>query len=81
MHAMAYHIPEFLWLHKGNIVQFTQQGLEKLNDISTKNFQRSLACASLWPALTWFLKIDPVWIVGLRVCVSAPEAINNYVVA
>ena len=27
----------------------------------------------------WFLKIDPVWIVGMRacVCVSAPEAINN----
>ena len=42
---------------------------------------------------TWFLKIDPVWIVDMRVrvcvcvcvcvcvrmcvCVSAPEAINN----
>ena len=38
---MAYHIPEYLQLHKGNIVQFTLQGLEKLNDISTKNFQRS----------------------------------------
>ena len=25
----------------------------------------------------WFLKIDPVWIVGMHVCVSAPEAINN----
>ena len=37
---MAYHIPEYLQLHKGNIVQFTLQGLEKLNDISTKNFQR-----------------------------------------
>ena len=41
MHAMAQHVPEFLQLHKGNIVQFTQQGLEKLNDISTKNYQRS----------------------------------------
>ena len=35
------------------------------------------------PARTWFLKIDPVWIVGIRVhmcvcvCVSAPKAINN----
>ena len=33
-----------------------------------------LACA-------WFLKIDPVRIMGMRVyvcvCVSAPEAINN----
>ena len=30
-------------------------------------------------AHAWFLKIDPVWIVGMRacVCVSAPEAINN----
>ena len=33
------------------------------------------------PARAWFLKIDPVRIVCmcvcLRVCVSAPEAINN----
>ena len=30
-------------------------------------------------ARAWFLKIDPVWIVGMRVCVcvSAPEAIIN----
>ena len=29
--------------------------------------------ASLWPARSWFLKIDPVWIVGMRVrvCVCA----------
>ena len=40
MHAMAQHVPEFLQLHKGNIVQFTQQGLEKLNDVSTKIYQR-----------------------------------------
>ena len=25
----------------------------------------------------WFLKIDPVRIVGMRACVSVPEAINN----
>ena len=37
----------------------------------------------LWQFLnqvhTWFLKIDPVQIVGMRVCVcaSAPKAINN----
>ena len=41
MHAMAQHVPEFLQLHKGNIVQFTQQGLEKLNNVSSKNYQRS----------------------------------------
>ena len=31
------------------------------------------------PARAWFLKIDPVRIVCMRVCVcvSAPEAINN----
>ena len=33
------------------------------------------------PARTWFLKIDPVRIVGMHVrvcvCVSVPEAINN----
>ena len=26
---------------------------------------------------TWFLKIDPVWIIVMRVCAFAPEAINN----
>ena len=25
--------------------------------------------AGLWPARAWYLKIDPVWIVGMRVCV------------
>ena len=39
IHAFAMHIPEFLRLH-GNITMFTQQGLEKLNDLSTKYFQR-----------------------------------------
>ena len=27
------------------------------------------ARAGLWPARAWFLKIDPVWIVGMHVCV------------
>ena len=31
----------------------------------------------LWLARTWFLKIDPVRIISMRVCVPAPEAINN----
>ena len=45
------------------------------------------AHASRRPARAWFLKIDPVQILGMRVCVcacvcvcvcvSAPEAINN----
>ena len=35
------------------------------------------ARAGLGPARAWFLKIDPVQIVGMRVCVSAPEAIND----
>ena len=26
----------------------------------------------LWLACTWFLKIDPVWIISMRVCVSSP---------
>ena len=34
------------------------------------------ACAGLWPARTWFLKIDQVRM-SVCVCVSAPEAINN----
>ena len=40
MHAFAMHVPEFLKLY-GNITMFTQQGLEKLNDITTIHFQRS----------------------------------------
>jgi len=34
------HVVEFLSLHK-SLVRFTQQELEKLNDISTKHFQRA----------------------------------------
>ena len=43
----------------------------------TKRSLLNQARASLWPAHTWFLKIDPVWIVSIHVCVSTPEAINN----
>lgn len=32
------HVHEFITLH-GNLVSFSQQGLEKLNDFSTKQFQ------------------------------------------
>ena len=39
IHAFVFHVPEFLLLH-GNINFFNQQGLEKLNDVSTKNFFR-----------------------------------------
>ena len=62
------------------------------NAYGTKNFLRTCwpiiryvllnqARAGRRPARAWFLKIDPVRIVGMRacvcVCVSAPEAINN----
>ena len=40
MHAMAFHVPQFLSLYDGNISIFNQQGLEKLNDVMTKHFQR-----------------------------------------
>ena len=35
--------------------------------------------ASHRPVRTWFLKIDPIWIVSMCmcVCVSAPKVINN----
>ena len=39
MHAMAMHVPEFLKLY-GDISKFSQQGLEKLNDVTTKDFLR-----------------------------------------
>ena len=40
IHAFSKHVPQFLRLY-GNIVQFTQQGLEKLNDLTTKYFHSS----------------------------------------
>lgn len=40
MHAFVMHVPEFLELH-GYLVMFSQQGLEKLNDLTTQNFQRA----------------------------------------
>ena len=40
MHALAMHIGEFIQLH-GSVVRFTQQGLEKLNDLTTKHYQRA----------------------------------------
>ena len=40
VHALAIHVPEFIRLH-GNITKFTQQGLEKFNDLTTKHYLRS----------------------------------------
>ena len=40
MHAFAMHVSQFMDLH-GNITMFTQQGLEKLNNLTTIHFQRS----------------------------------------
>ena len=38
IHAFSMNVPQFLRLY-GNIVSFSQQGLEKLNDPTTKYFQ------------------------------------------
>ena len=40
IHILAMHIPEFLLIYK-NLVFFTQQGMEKLNDQTTIDFTRS----------------------------------------
>lgn len=40
IHAMANHVCEFLKLH-GSLLPFTQQGLEKYNDVVTKHYFRS----------------------------------------
>ena len=40
MHSFVSHVPEFLTLY-GNLTQFTQQGMEKLNDISTQYYFRA----------------------------------------
>ena len=40
MHAFRCHAPEFLKLY-GNIANFNQQGLEKYNDVVSKDFFRS----------------------------------------
>ena len=40
IHCLGMHVSQFLDLH-GSIILFTQQGLEKLNDMMTIHFQRS----------------------------------------
>ena len=40
IHALMNHVSEFMTLH-GSILPFTQQGLEKCNDVTTKDFFRS----------------------------------------
>jgi len=40
IHAFSNHVPEFIQLY-GNLISFTQQGLEKINNVSTKQFQRA----------------------------------------
>ena len=37
IHLLVHHIPEFLKLH-GSLAPFSQQGLEKHNDIITKDY-------------------------------------------
>ena len=40
IHALANHVGEFLTLH-GSLLPFTQQGLEKYNDATTKQYFRA----------------------------------------
>ena len=40
MHAMMNHVSEFMALH-GSILPFTQQGMEKYNDVMTKDYFRA----------------------------------------
>ena len=40
IHAMMNHVSEFMKLH-GSILAFTQQGLEKYNDVITKDYFRA----------------------------------------
>ena len=53
----------------------------KYHDDSKIFYDNTILSKFLNQVHAWFLKIDPVRIVGMRVCVcvcvSAPEAINN----
>ena len=40
VHELVWHVPEFIQMY-GNITPFTQRGLEKLNDKTTKDYFRS----------------------------------------
>ena len=40
MHALCHHIPEFLKVYH-NVAYFNQQGIEKYNDIASKDYFRS----------------------------------------
>ena len=48
-----------------------QVDAKKLGAKQVEHYLLNQVRASLWPARTWFLKIDPVWIVGMRVRVCA----------
>ena len=39
MHALTMHVPEFIRMY-GSISKFNQQGLEKVNDITTTRYLR-----------------------------------------
>ena len=40
IHSFVFHVPEFIQKY-GSVCKFTQQGLEKLNDVTTQHFLRS----------------------------------------
>ena len=46
VHALVNHVSEFLRLY-GSLVPYNQQGLEKLNDFTTKDYQCSSNCRNV----------------------------------
>ena len=67
MHAFSSHVPEFLSLY-GNIELFTQQGMEKYNDITSKNFFRSTNHQGISAIKQLFLKRKRVQLLEAAGC-------------
>lgn len=85
IHAFANHIPEFLKLH-GSLSKFNQQGLEKMNDLETKEYLRSTnhhsknlqAFEQLLSKKTVenILKIKVVFVLVVKLCAQCVVELN-----
>ena len=69
----------FQWLTKPGKINHVSTNYAKVHFDNISLVLNVASIPFLNQARTWFLKIDPVQIIGMCVCVcvSVPEAINN----
>lgn len=87
MHLLLYHVVELIHLH-GNLVNFTQQGLEKTNDNFIKqyfrgtNFEGNVALKQIFEKQNRMFKLESSkrekeWIVKCNLCKKMVIKITN----